>query len=140
MKVAPKTVNFVFKFYESAKYQLDSVNQRDWNKLIGFTQLGRETYNSCRIAWRWYNDSLQLTYYVHDKGSTIKTEYAFWNVNLNELNNGTIKDLNDEYYLEVNGIGIYIKKSSIYDRYFSYPYFGGDKTAPDKIKIYLEIL
>ncbi len=140
IKVAPKTLNFRFKFDESAKYELDTINQRDWNKLTGFTQLGRELTNSCRIAWRWYNDSLQMTYYIHDKGNTIKTEYAFWTTKLNVYNYGVIKDLADEYYLEVEGVGVYIPKHSIYDRYYCYPYFGGDQEAPHKIKIYLEFI
>ncbi len=55
-------------FDSSAIYRtVDSLNQYDINKLIGWSDCGdNHTENSIRFGWRWLNDSLEIHWFKHE--------------------------------------------------------------------------
>ncbi len=57
-------------FDSSAIYKtVDSVNQLDINKLIGWSDCGsNHMENSIRFGWRWLNDSLEIHWFKHELG------------------------------------------------------------------------
>ena len=58
-------------------------------------------------------------------------------VELNEIINCTIELDEDKYVISVNGVTKETPRScgSNYKKYYLYPYFGGDETAPHDITI-----
>jgi len=106
------------EFDSSAIYKtVDSVNQLDINKLIGWSDCSASHLdNSIRFGWRWLNDSLEIHWFKHEYELTIST----W-----------------DYKLSVDGTYVHVPRNcpEQYRRYQLYPYFGGNETAPHDIKI-----
>ena len=131
------TINFQVIFNESARYtSVDPVNQADINKLYGISDCGEHHLkSSIRIGWRWYNDRLELHWFKHQFG-----EFSFGkikSVELNEIINCTIELDEDKYIISVDGVTKETPRSCglNYQKYYLYPYFGGDETAPHDITI-----
>ena len=62
-------------FTKDSTYELDSDNQWDWNKLLGFSigLLPKKWkrpmwYNSVRVAWRYVEGSIQIAPYTYCQG------------------------------------------------------------------------
>ena len=124
-------------FDSSAIYKcVDSVNQYDVNKLIGWSDCGdNHMNNSIRFGWRWLNDSLEIHWFKHEHGEfsfdlikriSICEEYYY------ELTISTW-----DYKLSVDGTYVHVPKNcpDEYRRYQLYQYFGGDEPAPHDITI-----
>ena len=125
------------QFDSSAIYQtVDSLNQYDINKLIGWSDCGDDhTENSIRFGWRWLNDSLEIHWFKHEAG-----EFSFdliKRINLCEEHYYELTIFRWDYKLEVDGTYVYIPRNCPSDkrRYQLFPYFGGDETAPQDINI-----
>jgi len=58
------------EFDSSAIYKtVDSLNQYDINKLIGWSDCGTDHMeNSIRFGWRWLDDSLEIHWFKHEHG------------------------------------------------------------------------
>lgn len=132
------TLKCLVIFNNSCIYKnIDSANQYDINKLIGFSDCGSlHQENSARFGWNWLNGSIHLYAYCYNNG---ERKYMFLD---------TI-ELNKPYYLKM-----YLDSSSYYfylkdkrytmsrfcsdnkiNGYQLFPYFGGDETAPHDIQI-----
>ena len=124
------------EFDSSAIYHtVDSLNQLDVNKLIGWSDCGDgHMENSIRFGWRW-NDSLEIHWFKHENGQfsfdKIKT------VSMCKSHKYNLKIHKWDYEMEVDDVTVFVPRNCVYNkrRYQLYPYFGGDETAPHDITI-----
>mgnify|MGYP001244883322 CR=1 FL=1 len=127
-------------FDSSAVYQTkQAANQKDWNKLIGFSDCSTHHHtNSIRAVWRYNQErGIQLGAYWYKNGQRygkeLKTVQIFDTVNVVV----TAKDslytvrVDDMLFTEARDCN-----SSAF-RYWLFPYFGGDEAAPQDITIRL---
>lgn len=137
------TLRFNAIFDSSCIYKnVDSLNQKDINKLYGFSDCGSQhLVNSARIGWRWYNNELQLFAFVHNDGE-ILPETSMGTAAIGSIINCRISCKQDVYEFEVNGLIKTVPRhcSGTYTRYMLNPYFGGDEPAPQAIRIFIDQL
>jgi hypothetical protein len=136
--VTVSEMKFVVRFDSSAIYQaLDTNNQRDINKLYGFSDNNEDHHtNSARIGWRWYNNELQLFGYNYNN-TALKTQFIKA-VPLNTDINCSIKVVGSSYILSADGMQVSMTRTAPDPKaagYQLYPYFGGDEVAPHDILI-----
>ena len=129
--------NWTVIFDSSAIYTTqDSANQYDINKLIGWSDCGKDhTDYSIRFGWRWLNDSLEIHWFKHVNGNFSFAKIC--SINLCKPYEYYLLIENNEYQLCVDGNCVNIGRtcSKNYRKYKLYPYFGGQETAPHDIKI-----
>ena len=124
------------EFDSSAIYKtVDSLNQLDVNKLIGWSDCGEDHLeNSIRFGWRW-NDSLEIHWFKHENG-----EFSFEKITSVDLSKPYSYSINIhdwDYEMRVNEVVVHVPRNCTNHKrkYQLYPYFGGDETAPHDIKI-----
>ena len=126
------------KFDSSAIYtSVEKANQEDVNKLTGFSDCGTDhQQNSARIGWSWNGSQVVLYAYAYvNKLRYIKT---LGEVNINQSFSCSIQARNNNYYFEADGHIDSIPRYCAGDlnyRYKLFPYFGGDESAPQEIRI-----
>lgn len=135
-------LRFRAAFNNSGHYNTTDVNnQADVNKLYGFSDCGgHHQENSARFGWRWYNNRMEILAYCYIDGER-QDPILIDTVALNKVNNYSLIFDKDRYVFVLNNKSVVmIPKSCKYDglRYLLYPYFGGDETAPQEIKIWIE--
>ena len=130
-------VKFSCIFDNSAKYETeDPVNQADINKLYGLSDCGDNHMNSSiRLGWRWYNDSLEIHWFRHVGG-----QFSFGKICEVEIDVPFESEIifeQDDYIISVDGTTVAVPRGCglAYNKYYLYPYFGGDEKAPHDIKI-----
>ena len=130
-------IEFDVIFDESAIYKSKSPsNQADVNKLYGMSDCGRGHMEySIRFGWRYFNDSLQILWFKHTAG-----EFTFdviKEINTDQIYTCSLEITEDHYILGVYGHHAITDRTCMqnYKRYYLYPYFGGDETAPHDIVI-----
>ncbi len=136
------TFNFKVVFDDSAKYtSQSSVNQYDVNKLIGFTDCGNMSIhkNSARVGWNYEHGHLYLHAYTY--ANKIRAFEKIGEGVLNQSMDVQLRIEGDHYVFTFNGKETKMargcsKSGSL--KTWSYPYFGGDETAPQDIKILLK--
>lgn len=134
-------MKFIVKFNNSAIYQtVDPANQPDINKLYGFSDNNQEHHtNSARIGWRWHNNQLELLAYIYN--NTVQTDKFITVVPLNQEISCSIKAEGSFYTFKVNNTTVTMPRVSTTTGavgYQLYPYFGGDETSPQEIKILIK--
>ena len=126
-------------FDENARYETsDPNNQLDVNKLWGVSDCGNNhSYSSMRFGWRWNleKDSMEILMYRRMFGEFEFKSLGF--VNLGETVYMSMNITNDSYEMCLNGHCDSMERPcfTTYKRYFLYPYFGGNETAPHDITI-----
>ena len=133
-----KKIEFSCIFDQSAVYKTkDPNNQADINKLYGLSDCGtNHMESSIRFGWRWYDDSLEIHWFKHSDN-----KFSFGkicNVTLGLPFKCSLKIKEDKYVMNVDGNEVEIIRAPCglnYHRYYLYPYFGGDETAPHDIRI-----
>lgn len=136
-----KAISFDVSFDPNCRYDLESNDQYDINKLYGISW-GYHMKNSFRIGWNWdlLRDHINLWSYTHNNG-VIEAEYidfvpTDYNLKIDvffnrEKNNIIIKWLNQEktiaFKFPENKWGYYL-----------WPYFGGNRRSPHTITIKLK--
>tara|TARA_Y100000385_G_scaffold287717_1_gene352557 strand:+ start:2269 stop:2808 length:540 start_codon:yes stop_codon:yes gene_type:complete len=130
-------IEFDVIFDESAIYTTKSpLNQADVNKLYGVSDCGKNHMKySIRFGWRYYNDSLQILWFKHEAG-----EFTFdviKKIKINRTYTLSLHITENEYILCVDNVCTITNRTcpKTYRRYYLYPYFGGDETAPHDIVI-----
>jgi hypothetical protein len=129
-----------FKLDANCWYSFDGEDANDINKLWGVS-FGHHHTNSFRLGWRpskFVIGEIELFHYVYDSG---KVEWDFI---------GTFTT-NDWVDVDIEVGGGYVKSTFngrvylyIYDEanpkfgYYLFPYFGGNRTAPRDMNIYLK--
>lgn len=133
-----------FKFTESCRYNLYTEDQMDWNKLYGvsFGIFGIHK-NSVRFVWR-YNltkQDIEIGAYWYIDG--YRNYYKLCNIEINDTVNFKLTFLHDSIVFTVLDDLIPIGKYILYmdenilrkQKYECGIYFGGNRRAPQKIKI-----
>ena len=131
-------IEFSVLFDQSAIYQTkDSVNQADINKLYGLSDCGaNHMESSIRFGWRWYNDSLEIHWFKHSDSEFSFEKICDAPIGLPVSCSLEIKE--DKYMMTVDGTKVEVIRAPCgvnYRKYYLYPYFGGDETAPHNVKI-----
>lgn len=133
-------LRFMAMFDSTCIYDIGK-DQSDWNKLTGLYYLsskGTHEY-SVMVSWRWYNDSIELGYYMHLPDQPLPVKGYLKSIPLNSImmcevsivdNINTVIVGNTSYSVE----SININKNT---KWIVNPWFGGNKTAPHNIYIYL---
>jgi len=150
---------FIVKFDESCKYDLKDEDQLDINKLFGTSFGFNHHKNSFRIGWAyniktnkielynyWYENSIRFSSLITSVPINLKTIVSV-KFHPKDINNYTLGDLGGYIETSVSAIGINPIKTTVpYDlenvpQYglVLFPYFGGNKTAPHNIKIFLQV-
>ncbi len=128
--------NWNIEFDSSAIYVIDSTNQLDINKLIGWSDCGEDHMEaSIRFGWRWVNDSLEIHWFKHENGNFSFAKIT--NVYLCKPYNYYLRIHTWDYEMQVDGVKVFIPRNCVKQRrrYQLYPYFGGDEVAPHDITI-----
>ncbi|MGB0175786.1 MAG: hypothetical protein ACPF9D_01385 [Owenweeksia sp.] len=128
-------------FDSSAVYEtVQPSNQKDWNKLIGFSDCGTHHHtNSMRTVWRYdKNKGIEIGAYWYKSGKrhwkNLKTIQPFDTVEVAVVARAS------KYIVRVDEITFEEPRacnSSVF-RYWLFPYFGGDETAPHDITIQVQ--
>lgn len=117
------------------KYKCDlEENQKDTNKIIGFSDDYFHHKNSIRIGFRYLNDTIELMVYYYNDGvhNSIKIGEVFEGIKFKiEIE---IKD--DIYIVKFNKDYFFIKRTSNWKfiKYVLFPYFGGQEKAKSELK------
>lgn len=136
-KLVRNKLEYDVKFDASCAYTIDKVEQADINKVFGFNSCtATHDYQSARFGWRWYNDSLQIFYYVYNQG---KREYGYLTtLKIGEFYRLKLEQTAVKYVFTVNNVVYEHKKvwncNAPYN-YHLWPYFGGNTPAPHDIII-----
>lgn len=133
-------------FDESCRYELDSENQEDWNKLVGWSY-GLHHQNSIRIAWRYNkeSDKIQLALYIYENGiRIIKESGNFYDINelirLELFHSYSHITLMTGNYNANTWINAYKTKLTTKPKwgYNLGCYFGGNMESPKDMKIWIK--
>jgi hypothetical protein len=132
-------VTFDVVFDSTAIYTtVDPINQYDVNKLFGVSDGGLHVRNSARFGWRWLNGKLELMAFTHLNGL-----FHFEKVCDLEIGKQYTcsVSLGDDYTFTCidgsNPVIVHMERwhNVSGSRYYLWPYFGGDETAPHDITI-----
>lgn len=142
-------IEYLVYFNQSVIYDLQSIEQHNWNKLCGlnFAPL-RTRAEMAMVGWRWYQGQLQLAPYYHIKSLGYDTIIPqTWVYVPCHRDRGLY--VFDPVRVKVQNTGVSYR-ISIGDQIFTQPHahqrscgwelptwFGGDMAAPQEIKIYL---
>jgi hypothetical protein len=130
-------VSFAVIFDSSAVYQVSASNQKDINKLFGFSDNNSTHHQySARFGWRWSDQALRLFAYVYNEGTVRSRELK--KIAIGEEVNCAITVEDNHYFFTVNGENFELPRLSttaVAKGYMLYPYFGGDESAPHEIRI-----
>jgi hypothetical protein len=138
-----KEFNLTIQFTDSCRYNLGDIDQLDINKLFGVS-FGDHQKNSIRIGWNYnlFTDKIDVFSYVYEGG--VRKYEKIEEVFINEI--FTLKlDLNftNNAFSIISDTTIYFREFG-YPKmklgYYLYPYFGGNKPAPQDIIINMEVL
>ena len=142
-------LKFEAKFDNSCLYSFNDNDIYDINKLFGYTTMWYHHYQSARIGWRCLDgENIQLLTYSYNAGHRHNGEHDFLGqVKPNEIFTCTIEDKEYAYKYTFEKEGE--EPSIFFDnkepdwfpfKYFLFPYFGGNKTAPHDMKFYINKL
>jgi len=133
-------MNFKVKFDSSAIYKtVNAANQKDINKLYGFSEGIDNHVNSARIGWAWYKDALRLYAYTYCNGTRDFKEITTVDIGAGVMCG--IKVSGSEYIFSVDKMIVTMPRavqSTVASGYQLYPYFGGDETAPARIQVQIQ--
>lgn len=131
-------------FDESCKYSLPKADQRDVNKLFGYSVGLDHHKNSARFGWHWYQGSIHVSAYVYRDGERsdlpiteldLNTWYQFSLEAQTESDCFVIRD--HESTIAIANIERRVKfRGGIQ----LWPYFGGNCPAPHDVSIRMESL
>ena len=150
-------VEAAFQFTDESRYILPADQQTDWNKLFGqdFSPFTPGNYGpTAYMAWRWsvVEKSFQVGLYTHHDG--IRTIPEQNNSILNIYMNAPPAVGMVGYIQETNMFVMSVLAKSGHKVVFwsqgpknvgrisrkIYPWFGGDNTAPNRVKVLMEYL
>lgn len=132
-------ISFEFEFDSTAVYETaDPVNQYDVNKLFGVSDGGFHTRNSARFGWRWVDGRLEVMAYTHLNG--VFHFEKICDAEIGRVYSGSIS-LGDAYSFScTDGAQAHLVSMERWapvkgSRYYLWPYFGGDESAPHDITV-----
>jgi hypothetical protein len=135
-----------FVFDSSAFYQLTGAaasDQLDTSKLYGFSDCkSRHSENSARLGWRNNQGKIEIMTFTH-RGGKFYYE-VLTTVEPDRVNQASIALSEDRksYIYEVNGVRASVERGCDDPRAIGYalqPYFGGNRVAPQEIRIRVDV-
>lgn len=142
-----RKISFKAKFDESCLYHFGDVDDYDINKLFGFSTTWHHHRQSARVGWRCLDgNKIQLLTYSYNSGiRTIGESDILGIVKPNEIFYCDIIDKEHEYvyvFRKANEKKELIRRDPKFPdwflfHYLLFPYFGGNKTAPHDMQIYV---
>ena len=146
-RMGTKSVTYNFMFEKDSWFQAKDPDDFDINKLCGFS-FGYHHKNSVRVGWTPMFSTpgnFTLYFYIYNNGERISKTFT-------NVRPGTEYDLTISFDDDKVSFAIKSEKSpdvtSASEKfilpwfrlgYYLWPYFGGNKTAPKKIAMYLGI-
>ncbi|WP_288428709.1 hypothetical protein [uncultured Spirosoma sp.] len=142
--VSPSEISATVTFDSTCIYDLNSVDNQDWNKVIGLGFVGSKDQDlgeaphqvdGARVGWRWspQRQRIELGAYVYVGGQ--RTMFKVAETAINQPTKLTIKiDYDRKVYQVLGGTAI----PFTHDKTFAYKtglYFGGTYPAPHKIRV-----
>jgi hypothetical protein len=146
-----KYIDFECMFSEDCLYDMEGVDKFDINKLYGFTTTFYHHRQSARVGWRCIDgENIQIVTYSYNDGFREPHECDILGVvKPNEKFRCGIVDLETSYLYTFkmnDGTGETTffhdakKPDWFFFHYLLFPYFGGNKTAPHDMVIYINKL
>lgn len=142
--ISPSEISAVVTFDSSCIYDLNSVDNQDWNKVIGLGFVGSKDQDlgeaphqvdGARVGWRWspQRQRIELASYIYVGGQ--RSMFKVAETAINQPTKLTIKiDYDRKVYQVLGGTPV----PFTHDKSFAYKtglYFGGDYPAPHKIRV-----
>ena len=132
--------SYYITFKDTAIYTDETPDRFDVNKLFGFS-IGLHHKNSYRFGWNCLENKIHIYAYCYVNGERVIKDICVVDTNAEykfiiKLNKGKciFSVIDSTYKLNLSIIDIPTKKVFGYELW---PYFGGNKTAPQKIDIEL---
>lgn len=131
-------------FDESCIYELEGNGKYDINKLFGMSTSYHHHKNSCRFGWRCVDgENIEILAYTYVNSARLDSE-VIGTVKPNESFYASIRVYNDKYVYNFNNEKLLEVDNTDgrkwWFKYKLYPYFGGNKTAPNEMKIKMKKL
>jgi hypothetical protein len=137
----PKSCQFRIKLTGEEFHDGLGIQVREqWNKMggVSFGLLGR---NSARIAYRIFEDKVQIVPYLHIGGEIVVSESQIKSFYIGDIIDVDIQKTKDSVLIGVNDkLYSYPMFCIPIIGYRQYPYFGGKAPAPNNITINLEFI
>ena len=128
-------ISGTFKAVDWVDFKLRNSDDKDTNKIIGFSDSFSHKKHSVRIGWRLnkHNELLMVAFY-HVNGTYIHSDLGYFDPE--KEYEFRIKVSKNHYHVWVGDYFDYLPRHSKYWflRYIIPPYYGGDNTAPHDIK------
>lgn len=144
-----RTLDFQAIFDESANYQtVDPGNMHDINKLLGYSDCGAHHQingNSARFGWNWVEGKVRIYTYCYVNGQRIP-EKILGDAEVGKIHRYKLEIEGDQYKFTMDNKVEYVERgctgsgSGIIPSYRLFPYFGGDESAPQEIRIKIRML
>lgn len=146
-----KEIKFKCKFDKSCLYYIEDNDKYDINKLCGFSTTWFHHKQSARVGWRCLDGkTIQLLTYTYNNGVREQKETDLLGVVFpDEEFEVTMFDNENSYEYTFEKLGDENSKIKCVDKkqpdwflfnYILFPYFGGNKTAPHDMIVYLKRL
>ena len=136
-------LSYKCKLDSSSLYTINGVDKYDVNKLFGLSTSFSHHTNSARIGWTSLEaNTIELYAYVYDNKKRLIEKIT--NVDVNKEFKCSIKVKKGVFTFEVvqedklSIINLLVENKHLSFKYFLYPYFGGNISAPHDIYIYLK--
>jgi len=148
--ISKKQEVMIVKFDWTCAYLIPGKDQKDWNKLFGWSYLAHQN-NSVRWGWRYtplegvvpravIPNGIQIAPYLHSQGSIIFPK-EWIDVPIGKEIELGIHDMNDCFLFTADSQKIIVPYSGIKKfpiGYKLYPYFGGNQTAPHDVSVWMK--
>lgn len=150
----PKVVEYDIVFSKNTNYDLKGVDQQDWNKLIGlYFNLANTRDNTVMVGWR-YNieeDIIEVCPYYHIDGPRVVAESPDQIVKIKRGETLRVK-IEVEYKRRKRAFTVRLSNGTLFKSHHQkYDaklvisnqinfYFGGNRTAPQDVTIYVKQL
>ena len=132
-------------FNSSARYKTqDPLNQQDNNKLLGFSDCNTlHQENSARFGWWWNGERVAITAYCYFKGQRIIEPIG--EVEIDKIYQYGIEKTEKGYVFSLEGfqpLSLEFRQDACGSgrNYMLWPYFGGDETAPQEVRVRIKRL
>lgn len=135
----PTVLSKQITFTDSCRYNLNSDDQLDINKLFGIGYFPSHHHNSVRFGWRYdlKQDKIEILAYWYENKIRKNTSLFFANIGKQyEYNIYVLKEFHVLSVKNVVGYTVFVP-SQRYGFSLS-PYFGGNRQAPHTIKILIK--
>ena len=135
--------SWIVKFDESCRYDLNSEDQFDTNKLIGIGYLPHHHKNSARFGWRYWTDrkEIEISAYCYVNGRREIKHICFceigkeYRIRLQILANSYYFDVYEPESVKAAGVVFIDHYHSKKFKYRLGVFFGGQAVSPHEMKI-----